>query len=285
MSEKLVTYRESLLTTDDGLALFAQCWEAAAPKAMIALVHGIAEHSSRYHHVGEYLASQGYSVYTFDLRGHGHSPGKRIFFRHMDEHRDDLRIFLEGIVQERPDLPLFLFGHSMGGLVVSYYLLTEKALPTILPIRGVILSAPAIQLEAISPWLMKAATLLAKVAPTVPMRQLEFAAISRDPLVLEANQRDALVYHGGIPVATGLAMARAVAYVQQEMANIQQPLLLLHGTADRMVTPEASQTLYERAASTDKTLKRYEGLYHELLNEPEKEEILAEISAWLAARL
>jgi len=274
------TYREHVLTAGDGLALFAQCWRAEEPKAALALVHGIAEHSSRYRYAAEFLARRGYTVYTFDLRGHGRSPGKRILFQHMDEHRDDVAKFLEWAREEAEDVPLFLFGHSMGGLIVTYYVLTKQP-----DLKGVILSAPAIQLDKISPLLLAAAQLLAKVTPALPMRQLEFAAISRDPVVLAENKNDPLIYHGGIPVSTGLAMARAVAFVQKELSAFDLPLLLIHGTADRMVTPEGSKQLFAEAATADKELKLYDGLYHELLNEPEKEEILADIVAWLDARL
>ncbi len=280
MTTTSYTYRESVLTTSDGLDLFAQVWVATPAKAAIALVHGIAEHSSRYRYAGEFLARHGYTVYTFDLRGHGRSPGTRILLQHMDEHRDDVAKFLDWVQQEADALPLFLFGHSMGGLVVTYYVLTQR--PTF---QGVILSAPAIKLDNVSPLLLIVARLMAKVMPTLPMRQLEFAAISRDPVVIEENQNDPLIYHGGIPVITGLAMARAVDYVQQHMADFHLPLLLLHGTADRMVTPEGSKQLYARAATADKTLKLYDGFYHELLNEPEKAEILSDILTWLEARL
>lgn len=274
------SYHEHVLTTEDGLELFAQAWLVDKPKAAVALVHGIAEHSSRYRHAAEFLAERGYTVYTFDLRGHGRSPGKRILFQHMDQHSTDVATFLQWVQRETTEVPLFLFGHSMGGLVVTYYVLTAKP-----SLRGVILSAPAIKLDDVSPMLLAIARLLAKVTPALPMRQLEFAAISRDPTVLEENRNDPLIYHGGIPVSTGLAMARAVAHVQQQMTEFRLPLLLLHGTGDRMVTPEASKQLYAQAATTDKELKLYEGLYHELLNEPEKEEILEDIIRWLDAHL
>lgn len=280
MTTSPFTYRESLLTAVDGMNLFAQCWIAAPPKATIALVHGIAEHSSRYRHAAEFLASHGYTVYTFDLRGHGRSPGKRILLRHMDEHSNDVGKFLAWVQEETSGQPLFLFGHSMGGLIVSYYVLTQSP-----RVKGVILSAPAIKLDNVSPLLVALARLLAVIMPALPLRQLEFAAISRDPIVIAENQQDPLVYHGSIPVATGLAMARAVDYVQKHMSDFHLPLLLLHGSADRMVKVEASKQLYARAASSDKTLKLYEGLYHELLNEPEKEEILADMLAWLEARV
>ncbi len=280
MTTSPFTYRESVLTTADGLDLFAQCWLAATPKATVAVVHGIAEHSSRYRHAAEFLAGHGYTVYTFDLRGHGRSPGKRILLRHMDEHSNDVGKFLGWVQEETTGQPLFLFGHSMGGLVVSYYVLTQR--PTV---DGVILSAPAIKLDNVSPLLVAIVRLLATILPALPVRQLEFAAISRDPAVIAENQQDPLVYHGSIPMATGLAMARAVDYVQKHMRDFQLPLLLLHGTSDRMVTPEASKQFYAKAASTDKTIKLYEGLYHEILNEPEKEEILADMVAWLEARV
>ncbi|MCB0084585.1 MAG: lysophospholipase [Caldilineaceae bacterium] len=232
------TYSEELLTAGDGLDLFAQTWRAAQPKAVVALVHGIAEHSSRYRHTGEFLAQRGYTVFTFDLRGHGRSPGKRILFQHMDEHSEDVATFLAWVRAQSAVLPLFLFGHSMGGLIVTYFVLTKKP-----SLRGVLLSAPAIQLDNVSPHLLMIGRMVAKVTPALPLRQLEFAAISRDPAVLEANKNDPLIYHGGIPATTGLAMARAVAYVQAHMDQFQLPLLVMHGPADRMVTPEGSKTL------------------------------------------
>ena len=111
------------------------------------------------------------------------------------------------------------------------------------------------------------------------------AGISRDPEVLADNRNDPLVYHGGIPAATGLAMVRAVTYVQKHLDQFQLPVLILHGTADRMVTPEASKLLYKKVQSEDKALKLYDGLYHEILNEPEKEAIMEDIRIWLDERI
>lgn len=280
MQESTFTFTESTLTTTDGLALYTQSWSVADPQATVAIVHGIAEHSGRYRHVGNYLAMRGYTVHAFDLRGHGQSPGKRILFHHIDEHSEDVGEFLQWVQSQKGEEPLFLVGHSMGGLVVTYHVLTASP-----ALRGVILSAPALKLNEVSPALVAVARVLAKVLPTTPVQQLDFTAISRDPVVVAENQNDPLVYHGGIPAATGLAFQNAVTYVQQHLAEFCLPLLLLHGTADRMVMPEASQLLYAQAASTDKTLRQYDGLYHEVFNEPEQAEILAEVVAWLDARV
>jgi len=274
-----VRYEESRLTTAEGLELFAQLWCAAQPKATVALIHGIAEHSSRYRHVGEFLAARGYSVYTFDLRGHGHSPGQRSLVRHMDEYAGDVAAFLTWVRTVALPVPLFLLGHSMGGLIVSYYVLSQQP-----DLQGVVLSAPAVKLAGVSPLLVRVGRVLARLLPNLPMRQIEFAAISRDPLVIEASAKDLLTYHGGVPAATGMAMLQAIAYVQQQREQWRLPVLMLQGGADRIVDPSGSQEFYAAVPVADKTLKWYDGLYHEILNEPEKEEVMGDICAWLDGR-
>lgn len=278
-AQSAVHYEESRLTTADGLELFAQLWRAQSPKATVALVHGIAEHSSRYRHVGEFLAARGYSVYTFDLRGHGHSPGQRSLVRHMDEYASDVAAFLTWVRTVAPPVPLFLLGHSMGGLIVSYYVLSQQP-----DLQGVVLSAPAVKLPGVSPVLVAVGRVLARLLPSLPMRQIEFAAISRDPLVIEASAKDMLTYHGGVPAATGMAMLQAIAYVQQQRTQWRLPVLILQGSADRIIEPTGSRELYAAIPVTDKTLKWYEGLYHEIFNEPEKEVVMGDICAWLDSK-
>ena len=149
MTERTVTYKESTLSTTDDLDLYTQSWYVENPKAVVAIVHGIAEHGSRYRHVGQHLAGHGYDVHTFDLRGHGRSPGHRSLFMHMDEHNEDLMHFLTWVQGQRHGHPLFLLGHSMGGLIVTYYVLTKRPL-----LQGVVLSAPAVKLQGVSPLLV-----------------------------------------------------------------------------------------------------------------------------------
>ena len=270
------TYEESKLTASDGLVLYTQSWCAAQPKATIVLIHGISEHSTRYRHVGEYWAAHGYTVHTMDLRGHGRSPGKRILVRQIEEHSRDVGTLLAWARQQAPTLPLFLFGHSMGGLIVTYYTLTQSP-----DLAGVILSGPALKLNGASPLLVAIGRIIAKVYPTFPMSTIDTTGISRDAAVVLANKADPLIYHDGVPAATALAMVKAVAYVQTHWSAFHWPLLILQGTADRIVNPEGSQQFYAQAGSTDKTLKLYDGFYHEVLNEPEKEQVMADIVAWL----
>ena len=270
------TYEESKLTASDGLVLYTQSWCAAQPKATIVLIHGISEHSTRYRHVGEYWAAHGYTVHTMDLRGHGRSPGKRILVRQIEEHSHDVGTLLTWARQQAPTLPLFLFGHSMGGLIVTYYTLTQSP-----DLAGVILSGPALKLNGASPLLVAIGRIIAKVYPTFPMSTIDTTGISRDAAVVLANKADPLIYHDGVPAATALAMVKAVAYVQTHWSAFHWPLLILQGTADRIVNPEGSQQFYAQAGSTDKTLKLYDGFYHEVLNEPEKEQVMADIVAWL----
>ena len=270
------TYEESKLTASDGLLLYTQSWCAAYPKATIVLIHGISEHSTRYRHVGEYWAAHGYTVHTMDLRGHGRSPGKRILVRQIEEHSHDVGTLLTWARQQAPTLPLFLFGHSMGGLIVTYYTLTQSP-----DLAGVILSGPALKLNGASPLLVAIGRIIAKVYPTFPMSTIDTTGISRDAAVVLANKADPLIYHDGVPAATALAMVKAVAYVQTHWSAFHWPLLILQGTADRIVNPAGSQQFYAQAGSADKTLKLYDGFYHELLNEPEKEQVMADIVAWL----
>lgn len=279
MTTNLYTHQEGTLTTPDGRSLYTQSWCATQPKATIVLVHGISEHSGRYRHVCEYLATRGYTVHTMDLRGHGRSPGKRILVRRIDEHSQDVGVLVQQARQQAATLPLFFLGHSMGGLIVTYHMLTQSP-----DLRGVILSGPALKLNGASPLLIAIGRVMAKVYPTLPMATLDTDGISRDSTVVQANKTDPLIYHEGIPAATALAMIEAVNYVQKQMATFHWPLLIVQGTADRLVDPEGSKTFYAGAGSIDKTLKLYEGLYHEVLNEPEKEQILAEIVEWLDER-
>jgi acylglycerol lipase len=280
MTMTLYTHEEGTLATGDGVVLYTQSWRSAQPKATLALIHGLAEHSKRYQHVGEYLATRGYTVQTMDLRGHGLSPGKRILIRQIDEYSNDVAAFLRWVRSQDPDRPLFLLGHSLGGLIVTYHVLTQSP-----DLRGVILSGPALQVDDVSPFQLMVGRVLARVAPSLPMKKLDATAVSRDPAVVKAYQTDPLVYAGAIPAATGMAMITAITYIQQQMEAFQLPLLIVQGTADRLVNPEGSKQLYARAGASDKTLKLYDGLYHEVLNEPEKEQILAEIVEWLDKRI
>jgi alpha-beta hydrolase superfamily lysophospholipase len=179
------------------------------------------------------------------------------------------------------DAPVFLFGHSMGGLVALLYTLNRAP-----DFRGLLLSAPAIEVNPdLAPFLRRVAQGLGRLAPTLPTVHSPQGVISRDPAVVEAARQDPLNYHGRTLARTGAELLRAGDEAQSRLHELRTPFLVCHGTADPLASPVWSRRLYERAAAEDKTLKLYNGLYHETFNEPEQDAVLADLGAWLAARL
>ena len=269
------------VTTGDGTRLFTQRWEAPAHAAML-LVHGYAEHSGRYAHVAGYLNAHDVSVYTYDQRGFGRSDGRRALVTSFDQLLDDLQCVIDRTRRRlSDDAPLFLMGHSMGGAVCALYAIERSQ-----AFQGLILSSPAVEVDDdIAPVLRHLAGVIGRLVPTLPTIRTPDDAISRDPAVIAAAEADPLNYHGRVLAGTGAAFIRAARRIQTHMAAIALPLLVFHGTADKLTDPAASRMLYEHARSPDKALNLYDGLYHETLNEPEKEQVLEDIVEWLQARI
>jgi alpha-beta hydrolase superfamily lysophospholipase len=253
--EHRVEHRQGRVHTSDGLALFEQSWAPAEPGAVVVLVHGYAEHSTRYESTARRLARDGYAVQTLDLRGHGRSEGKRCFVRSFAEYLTDVEAAL--LVAERrwPDHPVFLMGHSMGGLI-SALLVIERAAS----LCGLVL------------------------LPSFPTVRFRSESLSRDAGVVQAYRDDGLVFHGRTPARTASEIIRAIRYVQGRMDSIELPLLVVHGGRGQVAEVEGSRRLYASARSNDKSLRVYDGLFHEIMNEPEKAVVLEEISTWLGAR-
>ena len=275
------TSAPSSLSTDDGLHLFTRSWPSSSPRAVVALVHGYAEHSGRYDHVARSFTEQGATVHAYDQRGHGHSDGRRAYVASFERYLDDLDRFLDYVRAQTPEVPLFLFGHSMGGLVVLKHVLDRNPSP-----RGLLLSAPAIQINPdLAPLVRRIAQFIGRWFPTLPTTRSPQGAISRDPDVVAEAQNDPLNYHGRVLARTGAEMLRAGRDVQTNLSALDDPFLVIHGTADRLATPSWSQRLYEQAVSDDKTIHLYEGLYHETFNEPEQDEVLHDLGTWLDAHV
>lgn len=273
---------EGTFVADDGLRFFERWWSpAGAPKAAIAIVHGYAEHSGRYDYAGRFLAERGYAVDAFDLRGHGHSAGARVLVRSNGEYLADLDVFLARTGERHPEAPLFLLGHSMGGAIV-----TLAVLRGLKGVAGVVLSGPSLRARQATPRLVQELLLLvARLAPGLRLGKLDAADVSRDPEVVARYDSDPLVYRGRMPLGTLAAMVRAGREITRRMEEFSLPVLLMHGSADNLTHPDGSRELYERASAADKTLKLYDGLYHEILNEPEKDQVLADLAAWLDSRV
>ncbi len=261
--------------------IFAQSWRpAGAPRAALLIAHGLAEHSGRYRHVAEYFARLDYAVYALDHRGHGQSGGVRADVVHFEDYLADLKVF-QGIVQDRePGRQVFLIGHSMGGGIATLFAARYGA-----DLAGLITSGASIKVTGdVPPLLICLSKVIAAIAPRLPVVPLDTEAVSRDPEVVARYRSDPLNYLGKVRARMGVQLLRAAGLIADELPNITLPALILHGTADRLTDPAGSQMIYDRIGSSDKTLRFYEGLYHEVFNEPEQEQVLADVAGWLETR-
>lgn len=264
----------------DGHPMFEQHWlPDGAARADLIIVHGYAEHSGRYEHVGAWFAERGVAVHAYDLRGHGCSGGERAFVRSFDEHLDDLETFLRGVGD--PDRPRFLLGHSMGGGIVALYAAERDV-----DMHGVLLSGAVTQRPGgVAGVIASVFVLVGRVVPKMKLSKLDAAAVSRDAQVVAKYDSDPLVYREKMYAGTLSAMMRAASRIRKRTNRIGGPLLIMHGTEDALVSAEASRSLYEVAGADDKTLKLYEGLFHEILNEPERREVMADMLGWMEERM
>ena len=261
--------------------LFLRTWrprDGSTARATVLLVHGYGEHSGRYDVLARPLAERGLAVFAYDQRGYGRSGGSPALPRAFDEYVADLHAVVQHVRSEPPDGPLFLMGHSMGGAVALLYVLDHGAAPA-----GLVLSSPMIRLPT-PRLLQRAAEPLGRLAPALPAAPLDPYAISRDPAVVEAAKNDPLCYDGLIKARTGAAMGRATRRLGAQMHRLARPFFVFHGTADRLTDPDGSRALYARARSTDKTLRLYDGFYHESFRDPGGERVRADVADWLGER-
>lgn len=253
-------------------------------KGLLVLLHGLNEHSGRYVNFAKQLNSQGYGVYAMDWIGHGGSDGLHGYVASLDHVVADTKAFLIWVTNNNPGVPCFLFGHSTGGAVA----LKAASHPCVeAMLEGIILTSPALRVRPAHPVFGVIAPVFSILVPTLQFKGANKRGIpvSRDPTELVAKYSDPLVYTGPIRVRTGSEILRITAYLQRNIKRITVPFFVLHGTADRVTDPFASQDLYQLAASKHKNLKLYDGYLHDLLFEPEKEEIIQDILSWMEDRL
>jgi alpha-beta hydrolase superfamily lysophospholipase len=276
-----MTHRESQLTGAGGLRIFWQAWlPDGEPSAVIVIAPGASEHSDRYLHVATRLVDDGYAVYAIEHRGHGRSDGPPALIDRIDNAVADLDQLILAAAAEHPSTQIFLLGHSMGGAIaVSYAMRHQQRL------AGLLLSAPLAALDAAPAHMRVAAKVLSVLAPKLPLVEIDATLVSRDPAVVKAYVEDPMVHHGKLPVRTVSELAAAIDTFPDGVKRITVPALIMYGTADRLCPPEGSVMLADRIGSSDLTTKAYDGLYHEILNEPEQVAVLNDMSAWLAARV
>jgi acylglycerol lipase len=265
-----------------GVRIVFDVWTPeGTPRGVVVLSHGFAEHARRYDHVAERFGESGLVTYALDLRGHGRSEGKRVWLKQLSDYTDDFATLVGIAADEHPDLKRVVLGHSMGGGIVFAYAAAHVG-----DYEAIVLSGPAVaaQLEVPKP-LGAVAKLVGSILPGAAVRQLETDAVSRDPEVVAKYKADPLVYHGKFPAGISKALLEVGDNQPQLAAKLTAPLLIVHGDQDRLVGVAGSRMLAENAASAEVALKVYPGLYHEVFNEPEKELVLDDVTAWIEAHL
>ncbi|HVZ38025.1 MAG TPA: lysophospholipase [Candidatus Kapabacteria bacterium] len=264
-----------------GLRIYTRSWLPAEekPRAIVVIVHGFNSHSGYYTWVADQFVAHGLAAYALDLRGRGNSDGERFYVDRFEDYVNDLETLVTIAKEEVPGVPVFVLGHSAGGVVSCIYTLEHQA-----EIAGLICESFAHEVPA-PEFALAVLKGLSHVAPHAHVLKLHNEDFSRDPGVVEMMNNDPLIAHEVQPTRTVAEMVRADERLKKEFPLITLPVLILHGTHDNATKPSGSQHFYDRAGSADKTIKLYDGHYHDLLNDLEKEVVMADILAWLDAHI
>jgi len=262
--------------------LYYQCWlPSNEPKAVLLVAHGLAEHSGRYINIVNHFVPKGYAVYGFDQRGHGKSQGQRGYVERFSHFVSDLKTFSGIIRSKHRDAKIFIVGHSVGGTIATAYAVHYQD-----EFDGLVLSGATLKVGAsVSSGLIIVARVLSLLLPKMGLDVIDASAISQDKTVVDAYVDDPLVYRGKIRARLGAELIKAIQILLPQMSKIYLPILIMHGTADRLSDPRGSEILYDRVSSRDKTLKLYDGFYHEIFNEPGREQVFEDMEAWLVVRM
>jgi alpha-beta hydrolase superfamily lysophospholipase len=268
----------SPLRTADGITLHTVNWMPDGdPKAIVIIVHGVSEYCERYAHVADYLTGCGYAVYSLDHRGHGKSEGERVYFDSFDQPVEDLKRYVDQIKAAHPGKKLFLYGHSMGSLISTLFVLNYQNM-----LAGFISSGSPLGLDTTTPAaLVFAGKLLARLAPKMHFLPLDVNAVCGDPEVVKAYAADPLVCHDKLRTSVGAGILLNGIAARERAGEIKIPMLLVHGEKDTLTPLAGSILLNQKAGSADKTLKVYPGMLHEVHNEKDWKTVLNDIVTWL----
>jgi len=277
-----MNHQEGFFEGVRGTRIYHQCWlPESEPKAVLMIVHGLGEHSGRYLNVVNHFVPMGFAVYGMDHPGHGKSEGTRKYVDRFEDFIDNVKAYFDRIQGWQAGKPVFLVGHSMGGLIGAVYLLDHQA-----GLKGAILSGPSVKIPGnISPLTVFIGKMLVALMPRLGLIKTAPEGVSRDPAVVKAYIDDALVYKGKTTARLAAEMLKAMQRVSSEAGKITLPILILQGGADWIVDPAGARMLYELVSSADKEIKVYDGLYHEVYNEPEHPQVLRDVELWIAAHM
>lgn len=272
--------QEDTFTSSDGLRIFFRSWRPeSAPRAVVVINHGVNAHGGQYLWAAEKLAAAGFAVHAIDMRGRGRSEGKRFSVNDVSKHTGDLGSLIAIAKARDPGLPVFLLGHSAGGVVGCSYCLDHQH-----ELAGFVCESFAYRVPAPG-FVLGLIKALSGLLPNLPVLRLKNEDFSRDPDAVRALNVDPLTKGEVQPVCTVAALLRAGDRMTREFGRIALPVLILHGTADKATMPAGSRFFHAQAGSADKTLTLYEGHYHDLLNDLGKDGVMADIVAWIEARL
>ncbi len=274
-------HRENAFLGPRDIEHYHQVWEPdSEPRAIVALVHGMGEHCGRYQALAERFTEAGLAVHGFDLPGHGRTPGPRGHVNSWEDMLGSVGAFLEKVLGEAPERPLFLYGHSLGGLIAIDYAIRRPE-----GLRGLIASAPALDLSGFSTTRIALAKILSRLLPRLALSTgLDVEGLSRDPEVVRAYQEDPLV-HDKATTRFGASVIEAVGRVWETAGKLDVPLLILHGQDDRLVPADSSARFIRIAGSSDKQRIEYPQGYHEPHNDLQREEVYRDVLSWIEARI
>ena len=270
---------EERIDSTKNIKIFVRSWQPPSPRAVVVICHGVNSHGGQYTWVGEQFAAAGCAAYALDLRGRGQSDGERFYVEDVADYVNDVAGTVKLAKWRNPGLPVFLLGHSAGGVVSATYVLEHQA-----EITGFICESFAFQVPAPG-FALAAIKALSHIAPRLGVLTLKNEDFSRDPKAIAALNADPLIAHEVQPAMTVAALVRADERLHDEFPLVTLPVFIVHGTDDKATVCRGSEFFYETAGSKDKTLKLYEGHYHDLLNDIGKEQVFADIRRWVEARV
>jgi acylglycerol lipase len=275
-------HTEGTFKGSKGHNLYYQCWlPDTKPKAVLLVVPGLAEHSGRYTNLVNYFVPRAYAVYSLDTQGHGKSEGVRCYVNKFSDYADDLKIFSDMVHSKQSDRKIFLTGHSMGSTIVLDYAVQHQR-----DLAGLVISGTALKPGSSIPTaLRKVVRLLSLLFPKMGVTVIDATTISQDKAVVDAYIHDPLVYRGKVRARLAAELLNTIDRLPSQIPEIKLPIIIMHGTEDRLCNPEGSQMLYDLVGSSDKTLKLYKGFYHEVFNEPEHDKVMADVETWLSTHI
>jgi acylglycerol lipase len=280
MQTQLHQATEERLEVAEGLSLFVRSWRPdSKARGVVVIVPGFNSHSGYFGWVAEQLLADDLAVYALDLRGRGQSDGERFYVEKFTDYVDDVSAVVTRAKSREPGLPTFLLGHSAGGVVACLYALDYPR-----ELTGLISESFAHEIPA-PDFALAVFKGLGHIAPHAHILHLKNEIFTRDPAAVRAMDADPLIAHETQPTKTLAEMVRADERLRREFPSMTLPVLILHGTADQATKPSGSQRFYDTVGSQDKTLKLYDGHYHDLLNDLDKEIVMADIKTWIVSHL